>query len=465
MISKRWLYLALLLILVLTTTACSSTISPTASSTTSKTITPTATTSVSQPTSSSSTQTVTTTLVSTSIIETTLTVYFIDVGQGDSILLDQGTTEILIDGGTGQTNVASYIKQYVDGSLEAIVATHPDADHIGGLTAVLNAYKVNDVWTNGESSTSNTYKTFISAIQANGAINHIVKRGDTISEGALSFSVLNPSSLTGDANNDSVVLNLKYGSIDILLTGDAEQPAEASMLAAGVVQHADILKVGHHGSRTASTSQFLSVVKPDVAVYSCGIGNSYGHPHQETITALYNIGATIYGTDVDGTVSVTTGGNTYNIQTQKQAAPIKPSSVSPTTATTTVSTTTAATTTTTTAPITTTAGTKVQITKIFYDGVVPTVESDEYVEITNQGSTSVDLKGWVLKDVSEGYPSFTFPSYVLQTGSIIRVYTNEVHAESGGFRFGSGKAVWNNSSPDMAALYNLQGQEVSRKSY
>ena len=109
--------------------------------------------------------------------------------------------------------------------------------------------------------------------------------------------------------------------------------------------------------------------------------------------------------------------------------------------------------------------TNAKITNIFYDGLVSRTESDEYVEITNLGSEPVDLKGWVLKDISEGYPSFTFPSYVLQPGKSIRVYTNEIHPESGGFSFRSGKAVWNNTSPDTAALYNAQGQEVSRKSY
>lgn len=107
----------------------------------------------------------------------------------------------------------------------------------------------------------------------------------------------------------------------------------------------------------------------------------------------------------------------------------------------------------------------VQITYIFYDGLVYRVESDEYVEITNLGDTPQDLGGWVLKDISEGYPSFTFPSCVLAPGESTRVYTNEVHPEWGGFSFGYGKAIWNNKDPDIAALYNAQGQEVSRKSY
>jgi len=110
-------------------------------------------------------------------------------------------------------------------------------------------------------------------------------------------------------------------------------------------------------------------------------------------------------------------------------------------------------------------GSNVQITYIFYDGIVYRTESDEYVEITNLGDTSQDLQGWVLIDIDEGYPSFTFPSYVLAIGAKIRVYTNEIHPEWGGFSFGSGKAVWNNSIPDTAVLYNAQGQEISRKSY
>lgn len=110
-------------------------------------------------------------------------------------------------------------------------------------------------------------------------------------------------------------------------------------------------------------------------------------------------------------------------------------------------------------------GSDVRITYIFYDGLVPRVESDEYVEITNLEDEPQDLAGWVLKDISEGYPSFTFPSYILAPGASIRVYTNEIHPEWGGFSFGYGKAIWNNTDPDVAALYDAQGQEVSRKSY
>lgn len=107
----------------------------------------------------------------------------------------------------------------------------------------------------------------------------------------------------------------------------------------------------------------------------------------------------------------------------------------------------------------------VQITYIFYDGIVPYVESDEYVEITNLGDEPQDLAVWLLIDFSDSYPSFTFPSYILAPGESIRVYTNEHHPEWGGFSFGYEKAIWNNTDPDVAALYNAEGQKVSSRSY
>jgi len=111
------------------------------------------------------------------------------------------------------------------------------------------------------------------------------------------------------------------------------------------------------------------------------------------------------------------------------------------------------------------SGSDIQITYIFYDGLVFQAETDEYVEITNLGDQSQDLAGWVLKDISEGYPTFAFPSYILAPGKSIRVYTNEYHPEWGGFSFEYGRAIWSNGESDVAVLYNRQGEKVSRKSY
>ncbi len=506
-----------------------------------------------------------------------LKVHFIDVGQGDSILVDLGETEILIDGGGKSPGVTAYLNNYVDGGLEVMIATHPHADHIGGLIAVLDAFDVQEVWHNGDSTTSQTYAVFIAAVQAEEAEVYEARRGDTIEVGELAFNVLHPVNLSGATNNNSIVLSLNYGEVDFLFTGDAEQEAESSMVNAGIVPDAEILKVGHHGSSSSSSAQFLDIVKPLLAIYMAGEGNSYGHPHQETIAALTQIGAEIYGTDIHGTIVVSTDGESYTIQKELynlnvSVSPLEAGSVNPSggdfssgtevtltavsnsgyvfmhwggdvsgnfpsvtitmnsdknvvayfekvavTYNLTVSINGQGTTTlspgvytydegtqvtihaspasswrfdhwggdasgsSTTVVITmdsnknvvayfekeTCVGSNVQITYIFYDGLVYRTESDEYVEITNLGDTSQDLEGWVLKDISEGYPSFTFrQSYILAPGASIRVYTNEIHPEWGGFSFGFGKAIWQNAPPhDVAALYNAQGQKVSEKSY
>ena len=389
-----------------------------------------------------------------------LSVHFIDVGQGDSILVDLGETEILIDGGGKSPGVVRYLNDYVDGPLDAMVATHPHADHIGGLIAVLGAFDVEQIWLNGDSSSSQTFGQFMDRVDGEGASVHEAQRGHSIEVGTLTFHVLHPARpLLHDTNNNSIVLRLTYGSVDFLFTGDAEKEAEAGILGSGLTVQADILKVGHHCSRTSSSQQFLDSVQPKIAVYMAGQGNSYGHPHQETLAALAGVGAEVYGTDLHGTITVVTDGEGYTLQLDNQALPSTPSTGSPTATPTPEPTPSPP-------PEPEPTGTgSVRITKIFYDGLVPRSESDEYVEVTNLGSEPQDLSGWVLKDIDEGYPSITFPSYTLAPGASIRVYTNEIHPESGGFSFGYGKAAWNNKDPDTAALYTAQGQEVSRKSY
>jgi len=397
-----------------------------------------------------------------------LTVHFIDVGQGDSILIDLGSTEILIDGGDRSPGVIPYLNNYVDGAIEVIVATHPHADHIGGLIDVLSTYKVKEIWHNGDKSDSKTYADFISNVESEGAIVHVARLHDTIKAGELSLHVYHPADLDGSTNNNSIVLHLAYGEVDFLFTGDAEREAEDKMMMLRSIRipEVEILKVGHHGSRTASSKDFLEIISPEVAIYMAKEGNSYGHPHDETIESLHNIGTTIFGTDVHGDIVVVTDGKNYELQLERQAPPITKTTESsptpeepeqPSPAPTPIP-----------APTPTPEPektTSVQITRIFYDGLVSRVESDEYVEIKNLGSESVDLAGWKLVDVDEGYPTFTFPSYIFEPGQSVRVYTNQIHPEYGGFSFGSGKAVWNNSSPDTAVLYDAEGNEVSRKSY
>ena len=444
-----------------------------------------------------------------------LKVHFIDVGQGDSILIDYGSYEMLIDGGRGSDCVA-YIPSYVDGSLEVMVATHPDADHIGGLDDVLDAFVVEHIWLNGDTATTQTYTSFMAAVNAEGAQVHQAHRGDQISLSTLTFNILHPAlPLSSDRNENSIVLVLSFGQVDFLFTGDVESAAEASMVSAGLIDDIDILKVSHHGSKYCSTANFLAAARPEIAIYSAGASNPYGHPTPETIRRLHDIEATIYGTGVHGTITVTTGGTTYDVQPTNNVLPVVPVDTSDVTHDLTVSVNGQGTTspspglhtydedtqvTITALPASgwrfdhwggdvtgdslgvviimdanksviacfeevTAVGSNVQITRIFYDGSVPRVESDEYVEIKNLGDGPQDLAGWVLKDIDDGYPSFTFPSFILGPGESIRVYTNETHPKYGGFSFSYGKAIWNNEDHDTAALYNAQGEEISRRSY
>ncbi len=241
-----------------------------------------------------------------------LVVHFIDVGQGDSILVDLGETEVLIDGGGKSPGVVTYLNDYIDGALEIMVATHPHADHIGGLIGVLDAFEVDEIWLNGDTSTSKTYSQFMSAVNSEDAQVYEVRRGDTIRVGELTFNVLHPVNLNGTTNDNSIVSSITYGDITFLFMGDAEQEAESNMLNAGIVPSAQILKVGHHGSRTSSSAQFLEAVKPPLAIYMAGEGNSYGHPHPETLATLAEAHTLVYGTDTNGTIVITTDGSVFS---------------------------------------------------------------------------------------------------------------------------------------------------------
>lgn len=247
-----------------------------------------------------------------------LKVYYIDVGQGDSILIDLGETEVLIDGGGKSPGVVAYLNEYVDGAIEVMVATHPHADHIGGLIAVLDSFIVEEIWLNGDTSNSKTYQEFMSRVNTEGASINEALRGQSIEVGNLSFFILHPiKPLVDDTNNNSIVLRLSYGSVDFLFTGDAKKEAENSMLEAGLTVQADILKVGHHCSRTSSSAHFIEAVKPEIAIYMAGEGNRYGHPHQETINVLTEYGAKVYGTDVNGNIIITTDGEVFSLETEK----------------------------------------------------------------------------------------------------------------------------------------------------
>jgi competence protein ComEC len=257
-----------------------------------------------------------------------LRLHVIDVGQGDAILIQapDGKTA-LVDGGSAGTGALSYLRSQGVERLDALILTHPHEDHVGGLAEVLRGILVSRVFTGGQSTTTLAYEQFLDAVAVSRSEYHEVKHGDLIQLGSLSLEVLNPVSnrSSDNLNNDSVVLRFSHGATSFLLAGDAEKEAEAGMLAQNVLAlNADVLKVGHHGSRTASSRPFLSAVVPKSAIYSAASGNSYGHPHAETLAALASVGATTYGTDTQGTVVVESDGTGYTVSTSKQTSPKAP---------------------------------------------------------------------------------------------------------------------------------------------
>jgi competence protein ComEC len=248
-----------------------------------------------------------------------LRISYINVGQGDSALLQGPDGEnILIDGGpvsAGPTVVAYLNNQQVN-SIDVLVVSHNDADHVGGLTDVVNSsIPVKAVIFNGEPVTTTTYLNFENALITHGLTPTPAVFGQEYNWGQISADVLNPQSpILGDQNEDSVVLLLTYDQVHLLFPGDIGTSSEGIILAEGTPIGADVLKVAHHGSKYSSSSSFLDAVKPKYAVISVG-PNSYGHPAPETLDRLTAVGAQIYRTDQQGTILFISNGRTIYSET------------------------------------------------------------------------------------------------------------------------------------------------------
>jgi len=225
------------------------------------------------------------------------------VGQGDSIWVQLPSGEdLLIDGGEAGAGpvVAQRLQARGCTGIEYLILTHPHTDHYGGLSAVLNALPVNLFWY-GQAGSGTTYTQFWNLLTGKAIPATTHRAGESYALGAVTLAFVHPATIGGDVNNNSLVCRLSYGGVDFLMTGDAGQAAENAMLASGRPLEAEILKVGHHGSRTSSTAPFLAAVRPQVAIISVGASNSYGHPTQETLDRLATVGARVYRTDTNGT--------------------------------------------------------------------------------------------------------------------------------------------------------------------
>lgn len=257
--------------------------------------------------------------------DTALRVHFIDVGQGDSTLIESDGEFALIDAGEkdyGNT-VLNYIKSRGAKKLKYVIATHPHSDHVGGLSKVINGIDTENFITAETDQRTSTWLKVLKAVDKND-VNFIdAEVGARYTVGKAAFTILAPQGGHYNGyNNYSVVTMLQCGKIRFLLTGDAEKESEKEMLDAGEDLRADVLKCGHHGSSTSSTAAFLKAVNPSYAVISCGKNNDYGHPHKETLKKLKLMNVTYLRTDVEGTIIAATDGKYLNFKTERNKAKI-----------------------------------------------------------------------------------------------------------------------------------------------
>lgn len=244
-----------------------------------------------------------------------LRVHFIDVGQGDSTLLESDGEFVLIDAGEHEygEEVLSYIQRCGAESLKYVIATHPHSDHIGGLrTVIKNLSADNFITVETDCDTYPWLKLLQTADDLD--INYIdAEVGDTYSFGSAEFTVYAPLSDDYEGyNNYSVVTKVVCSEISFMLTGDAERESEYEMVTSGMNLDADVLKCGHHGSSTSTSTCFLQAVNPAFAVISCGEDNEYGHPHLETTEKLGLLGCEYLRTDLLGTIVAATDGYTLS---------------------------------------------------------------------------------------------------------------------------------------------------------
>ena len=238
-------------------------------------------------------------------------VHFIDVGQGDAVLVQTAGGTVLIDGGDRHmgTRVADYLRHVGISEITYMIATHPHADHIGGLIEVLHQFPVNTLIMPPVAHTTITFERFLDAIEQSDATLREPVPGSTFSVGDAVFTIIAPNSTGHNNLNDySVSLRLVHGSLAFVFTGDAYTSSEQEMIAAGHRLSANVLHLGHHGSSTSSGQQFLDAVNPEIAVISVAADNSYGHPHNAVMSRLRVAGVRIYRTDQHGNVVISSDG-------------------------------------------------------------------------------------------------------------------------------------------------------------
>lgn len=240
-----------------------------------------------------------------------MAVHFLDVGQGLSILVQSEGQNLLYDGGprSASSYVVSYLQEQNVSEIDYLISSHYDEDHVSGLIGCLNAFQVDNVIGADYIHDSSLYGSFMDAVAAHGLEVQHPAVGAEYTFGSGEFTILSPKEISKESNANSVAIKLTNGENSFVFTGDADFNCEADMVNSGLDLSCDVLSVGHHGSATSTSWDFLQAAVPEFAVISCGAGNMYGHPHEETMEKLSDMGIQVYRTDEQGTIVVSSDGN------------------------------------------------------------------------------------------------------------------------------------------------------------